>query len=334
MKAGFVTKYAVGILLATAASAGAADFNLKLAHAAIGEENPLNKAVEYFANEVESASGGRVAVTIFGGGQMGDDRELVELVQEGTIDIAVPTVSKLSAWDAAFSAPEIPYIFPNRDVALKVLKGDYGDFLEVKLNDLGLTSIGWYESGFREMTNNIRPIRTPEDLKGIKMRTMAVEAHIEAFSHMGANPTPMAFSELYSALQQKVVDGQENPLTNIVNNKMYEVQSYVSLTNHVYSAYISVMNKDKLAALPEGIQKILKDASGRALTFELKVIDDEEVKNLATIEAAGVKVNKLSDTEVAAFREKIAEISEELKNLVGADAYDGLTAAVAKAEAN
>lgn len=315
-------------ILAVAGPAAAAEYELKLGHAAIGEDNPLSVAVEFFAKDIAEASDGRISVQVFGGGQMGDDRELVELAQEGTLDLAVPTVSKLSAWDPAFAAPEIPYVFPNRDVALSVLQGGYGDFLEPKLNDLGLATVGWFENGFREMTNNVRPISKPEDLDGIKLRTMAVEAHIETFSHLGANPTPMAFSELYSALQQNVVDGQENPLVNIVNNKMYEVQKYVSMTNHVYSAYIVVMNQAVLDEMPADLQDILRASLSRALDHELALIDENEATYLKTIEEAGVEVNTLTDEELAAFRAKVGEIGDKLKTLVGEDAYEALNAAV------
>lgn len=323
---------AVAAILLGTTSALAAEYELKLAHAAIGANNPVHLALESFAEDIASASGGQIEVTLFGGGQMGNDRELVELAQEGTIDIAVPTVSKLSAWDPAFAAPEIPYVFPSRDVALAVLGGAYGAYLEPKLNDLGLTTLGWFENGFRQMTNNLRPISKPGDLEGIKLRTMAVEAHIEAFDHLGANPTPMAFSELYSALQQNVVDGQENPLTNIVNNKMYEVQDYVSLTNHVYSAYIVVMNQGKFDAMPQELRSQLREALARALQTELDIIDADETRNLEVIEGAGVKVNALSDAEITTFREALGALSGRFEELVGADAYQALTAAVAQAQ--
>jgi tripartite ATP-independent transporter DctP family solute receptor len=319
---------ALAILFATASVAYAADFELKLGHAAIGESNPLHRAVLFFAEDVEKASGGRISVTVFGGGQMGDDGELAELTQEGTLDIAVPTVSKLAVWDPAFSAPEIPYVFPNREVALKVLHGEYGEYLEPKLNDLGFTTLGWYENGFRDMTNNKRPITKPEDLSGIKLRTMQVEAHIEAFSHLGANPTPMAFGELYSALQQNVVDGQENPLTNIVNNKMHEVQKYLSLTKHVYSSYIVLINSEKYENLPADLQDVIKSSMEASLEYQINIIDEDEAKNLAEIEAAGVQVNALSDQEVTAFREELNQISDKFKQLVGEEAYVRLTDAV------
>ncbi|MDO6732382.1 TRAP transporter substrate-binding protein [Marinovum sp. 2_MG-2023] len=326
------TLSALAVLLLGSTSVMAADYELKLGHAAIGAENPVHLALEAFAEDIAESTDGQIEVTIFGGGQMGNDRELVELAQEGTIDIAVPTVSKLSAWDPAFAAPEIPYVFPNRDVALSVLGGAYGDFLEPKLNDLGLTTVGWFENGFRHVTNNLHPISKPEDLQGIKLRTMAVEAHIEAFGHLGANPTPMAFSELYSALQQNVVDGQENPLTNIVNNKMYEVQDYVSLTNHVYSAYIVVMNQGAYEDMPEELQTQLREALARALQTELDIIDADEARNLDVIEEAGVKVNALSDAEVAVFRETLGALSGRFEELVGADAYQALTAAVSETQ--
>ncbi|MDG4674817.1 TRAP transporter substrate-binding protein [Shinella sp. 838] len=327
-----ISGLAVAALMA--ANAYAADYKLKLGHAAIGEENPVHVALLFFAEDVKKVSDGRIEVEIFGGGQMGNDRELVELTQEGTLDLAVPTVSKLSSWDPAFAAPEIPYMFPNRDVALKVLSGEYGKFLEPKLNDLGLTTVGWFENGFRQMTNNVRPIVKPEDLSGIKLRTMEVEAHIEAFSHLGANPTPMAFSELYSALQQEVVDGQENPLSNIVNNKMYEVQDYVSLTSHVYSAYIVLINSAKYESLPAEMQDIVRSSLDKALKQELEIIDANEASSLKLIEEAGVKINKLSDQEITAFRTALGDISARFEELVGKQAYQAITEAVAKVQSN
>ncbi|WP_257098580.1 TRAP transporter substrate-binding protein [Pseudovibrio flavus] len=318
-------------LLATTALAAAADFTISVAHEAPGEENHLNRAALYFQQEMAKRTDGRVEVVLYPGGQMGTDRELIELTQEGTLDISIPTVSKLAPWDTAFAAPELPYVFPNRDVALKVLGGEFGEFLNARLEPMGLKTVGWFENGFRHATNNTRPIHKPEDFQGIKLRTMQVDAHIAAFQHMGANPTPMAFSELYSALQQKVVDGQENPLTNIAMNRMYEVQKYVSLTNHVYSAYIVLMNPDNYAALPEDIQSTVTATLQDALKYQIDIIESEEAEYLETIKAAGTAVNELTAEEMAAFQASVAEIEGELSEMVGKDAYDALLTAVKNA---
>ncbi|WP_068088790.1 TRAP transporter substrate-binding protein [Polycladidibacter stylochi] len=325
---------APALLMATTALSQAADYTLSMAHAAIGEENPINLAAIYFKNELEKRTNGQVEVTLYPGGQMGNDRELVELVQDGTLDLAMPTVSKLAPWDKAFSAPGIPYIFPDRNVALEVLNGEFGDYLNTRLEPMGLTSIGWFEGGFRQITNNVRPITKPDDLKGIKIRTMPVDAHIAVFKHLGANPTPMAFSELYSALQQKVVDGQENPLINIVANRMYEVQDYVSLTNHVYSAYIVLANPESMENLPTEIQGEVKATLQDALRYQLDVIDKEEAGYVKQIEETGTKVNALSPQQIGAFQAKISEIEGELAAMIGEETYKVLKDAVAKASSN
>ena len=319
------------LVLSVATAAEAAEYTLKVAHEAVGETNHVQLAWLEFKKEVEAKSGGRVEIKIFPGGQLGTDTQLVELTQDGAIDITCPTVSKLAGWDKAFSAPEIPYIFPNREVAMKVLKGDFGAFLDKRLEPMGLKRIGWFENGFRHTTNNVRPIVKPEDFKGIKLRTMPVDAHILVFSHLGANPTPMSFSELYSALQQKVVDGQENPLTNIVLNRMFEVQKYVSLTNHVYSTYIALANVDRYNALPEDIREIISTAMENSLAFQLAYIEKEEEKYLDSIKKAGVQVNALSPDQMKAFQDKIGEVEGKLSDMVGADALkllkDSVTAA-------
>lgn len=322
---------AFSLVLSVATTATAAQYTLKVAHEAAGQTNPVQLAWLEFKKEVETKSGGRVEIQIFPGGQLGTDVQLVELTQDGAVDITCPTVSKLAAWDKAFSAPEIPYIFPNREIAIKVLQGDYGKFLDKRLEPMGLKRLGWFENGFRHTTNNVGPIAKPEDFKGIKLRTMQVDAHVLAFKHLGANPTPMAFSELYSALQQKVIDGQENPLANIALARMYEVQKYLSLTNHVYSSYIALINAKRHNALPEDIRKIVATAMDNALAFQLDHIVKEEAKYLETIKKAGVQVNTLSPEQTQAFQKKLSEIEGKMADMVGAEAFKVLKASVAAA---
>lgn len=259
---------------------------------------------------------------------MGDDIETVELTQQGLIDIVVPTVSKMGNWDPAFNAPELPYVFPNRETAVGVLQGDFGNMLFERASDLDLKGIGWMENGFRHATNTKRPITQPSDFKGIKLRTMPVEAHMTAFKSFCANPTPMAFSELYSALQQKVVDGQENPVSNIYNNRMYEVQDYVSLTGHVYSTYIVLMSQMKHDSLSEDERKVVLTAMDNVYKLQLDIINKEETEQLEFIKSKGVKVNQLSNVEMQAFIDETAKLSGYFSDLVGDDVYGLLTSEV------
>ncbi|MTI16263.1 TRAP transporter substrate-binding protein, partial [Rhodobacteraceae bacterium RKSG542] len=196
---------AAAALTFAAGSAFAADYTLRVAHGNT-ESYHMHKAWEKFKEVVESESKGDIVVEIYANGQMGEDRELLEFVQDGTIDLNASTVAVLAGWDTAFATSELPYMFPDRKTALSALNGSYGEFIGERAMDIGMLHLGWFENGFRQVNTNVRAVHKPEDLNGIKIRTMQVDAHMAAFRHLGANPTPMAFGEVYSALQQGVVD--------------------------------------------------------------------------------------------------------------------------------
>ena len=292
--------------------------------------SPHHKAWEFFKKQVEKESNGDIEVSIFPSTQMGEERELLELVQMGTLDMVGSNVAVLGGWDTAFSASELPYVFPNREIALKVLNGDYGKFLFNRLDDMGITGLGWFENGFRHITNSKGSIYKPSDLEGLKIRTMQVDSHILAFKQLGANPTPMVFGEVYSAIQQKVVDGQENPFSLIVGNKFYEVAPYISLTGHVYSTHIVGINPEKLASLPKKYQDLIKSSIIDAEEYQQKVIAEEENGYIAFLEEHGAKVNHLTSEQKQEFINALNDIKPQLRKMVGADAYDTLMASVQK----
>ncbi|MGR5140461.1 TRAP transporter substrate-binding protein [Photobacterium sp. DNB23_23_1] len=292
--------------------------------------SPHHEAWKFFKEKVEKESNGEIKVTIFPATQMGEERELLELVQMGTLDMVGSNVAVLGGWDKAFSASELPYVFPNREVALNVLNGDYGQFLFTRLDDLGITGLGWFENGFRHITNSRRPIYEPSDLQGLKVRTMQVDSHMAAFKKLGANPTPMVFGEVYSAIQQKVVDGQENPFSLIVGNKFYEVAPYISLTNHVYSTHIVGINPVKYNSLPQEYQQLIQSAVLEAEVHQQEVIAQEEKEYINFLESQGAKVNYLTREQNQMFIDSISEIEDDLKQMVGVDAYNVLMKNVEK----
>ena len=313
-----------------ATTAIAADYTLKVAHGNT-ETYHMHKAWEKFKEVVEAESKGEISVEIFANGQMGEDRELLEFVQDGTIDLNASTVGVLVGWDPAFATSELPYMFPNRKTALSALNGSYGDFISKRSEELGMLHLGWFENGFRQVNNNIRPIYEPKDLEGIKIRTMQVDAHMAAFRQLGANPTPMAFGEVYSALQQGVVDAEENPLSNIVPNRFYEVAKYVSMTNHVYSTHIVVMNPDKFYSLPEKYQDLVRRAVKEGEAHQQAIIKSQEAELIDFINSHGGEVNELTPEQMAAFQAKVGEISDELKAMVDPEAFDVLRKAIDEA---
>ncbi|MTI18140.1 TRAP transporter substrate-binding protein [Rhodobacteraceae bacterium RKSG542] len=304
-----------------------AEYTLRVAHGN-NEQFHMHKAWEKFKEVVEAESKGEIAVEIYANGQMGEDRELLEFVQDGTIDLNASTVAVLAGWDTAFAASELPYMFPDRATALAALNGSYGEWLFKRAEEIGFKGLGWFETGFRNINNSVRPIYKPEDLDGIKIRTMQVDAHMAAFRHLGANPTPMAFGEVYSALQQGVVDAQENPLSAIVTSRLYEVAPFVSLTNHVYSTHIVVMNPDRFESLPENYQDLILRAVKEGEAHQQAIIAKEEQEMIAILEKEGGKVNALSPEEIKVFQDRISEISADLKGMVDPEAYEVLRKAV------
>ncbi len=292
-----------------------AETNIRVGHGA-ADTYHMHKAWVKFKELVEKESNNDITVDIYPNGQVGGDRELTEAVQSGIVDMTAPVVEVMAGWDPAFSVPGLPYTFSSREEALKALNGEFGHKLLAKVEDFGIKGLGWMENGIRNITSNKCPIKQPSDLNGVKIRTMQVEAHMDAFKAMGANPTPMSFNEVYSALQQGVVDAQENPLGHIYSSRFYEVQKCLTLSGHVYSTHMVLANPDFYAGLSDEDRALIDSALARAIDYQQKVIASEEQEQLAAIKAAGVTVTNLTPEEVAKFQEVTAPIREKYTKLV------------------
>ncbi|MDB1125348.1 TRAP transporter substrate-binding protein [Vibrio algarum] len=292
-----------------------AETHIRVGHGA-ADTYHMHKAWVKFKELVEKDSGAEITVDIFPNGQVGGDRELTEAVQSGIVDMTAPVVEVMAGWDPAFSVPGLPYTFASRHAALDALNGEFGQILLDKVSNFGIKGLGWMENGIRNITSNKCPIKKPSDLKGVKIRTMQVEAHMDAFKAMGANPTPMSFNEVYSALQQGVVDAQENPLGHIYSSRFYEVQNCVTLSGHVYSTHMVLANPDFYEGLSSSDKAIIDSALVRAIDYQQEVIASEEKEQLAAIKAAGVTVTTLSTEEVAEFQKVTAPIREKYTKLV------------------
>lgn len=303
---------AVSGVLSTSAFAGE---TIRVGHGA-ADTYHMHKAWVKFKEIVEQETANEITVEIFPNGQVGGDRELTEAVQSGIVDMTAPVVEVMAGWDPAFSIPGLPYTFASRADALKALDGEFGEKLLGKVEDFGIKGLGWMENGIRNITSNKCPIKEPSDLSGVKIRTMQVEAHMEAFKAMGANPTPMSFNEVYSALQQGVVDAQENPLGHIYSSRFYEVQNCVTLSGHVYSTHMVLANPDFYSGLTEKNRALIDSALKRAIDFQQEVIASEEQEQLAAIKAAGVTVTTLTPEQVAMFQKVTEPVREKYTQLV------------------
>jgi len=311
--------------LAFAASAGT---TIKVGHGA-AEAFHMHRALLKFEELVEAGSGGEIDVQIFPSSQMGPDREMIEGVQTGVLEMAIPPSSFFAGWDPAFAVIELPYMYASKDIAFDVLDGSAGDGMLSRVENQGLVGLGWLELGVRNVTNNVRPVATPEDLEGVKLRTMKVPAHVATFETLGANPTPMNFGEVYSALQQGVIDGQENPLAIIASQRFYEVQKYLSTTGHVFAVYMPVISKPFFESLSAEHQKLVRDSMAAARDHQAQLVASEDAAQLEQIRAAGVEVLELTAEQRQVFADKTESVRLQYREKVGAEAYDNWVSAVA-----
>lgn len=294
------TTAAIGI----ASSAFAADMTMKFGH--VGAPGSLFEAsANNFAECVNSTSDGKVEVQTFGSSQLGKDKELLQKLKLGQVDFALPS-SVMSSVDDVFGIFEMPYIISDRDHMRRVqgaMMGKFQSAAEAK----GYHIVGLAENGFRHITNNTRAINVPADLEGIKLRTPNGVWRVSMFKLYGANPTPMAFSDVFTALQTGVMDGQENPYAQIASAKFQEVQKYLSITGHVYTPAYILASQKKFSGLAEDVQAMLTDCASKAQDFTYEKAAQLETELLEVIKAAGVEVN---EADKAAFIEASKPIYE------------------------
>ncbi len=300
------------------ASGAAAEMTLKFGH--VGAPGSLFEATaENFAECTNAALAGEVLVQTFGSSQLGKDQELLQKLKLGQVDFSLPS-SVMSSVDDTFGIFEMPYIITDRDHMRRV-QGEMMDTFQSAANDNGYHIVGLAENGFRNITNNVRPITVPSDLAGIKLRTPNGVWRLKMFREYGANPTPMAFSDVFTALQTGVMDGQENPYAQIASAKFQEVQKYLSVTGHVYTPAYILMSKKKFDALSPELQAGLTECANKTQDFTYEKAAELEASLLKVIEDAGVAVNT---ADKAAFIEASAPIYKQFAEEVegGQDMID------------
>src|SRR5438034_402499 len=267
----------------------AAQETLKM-NISISQNSHYGVAVDTFAREVEARTGGRYKVQNFYSGALGAERESIEAIQLGTLDLTLTSTGPVPNFVPEVAILDIPFLFRDYAHARAVLDGPIGQELLEKFPAKGMVALAWAENGFRHMTNSKRPVNAPDDLKGLKMRTMENPIHIQAYKQFGILPTPMAFTEVFTALQQGTVDGQENPLSVITAAKLDQVQKNLSLTGHVYSPAVILMNKGQWDKLSEADKLAFLDAASEGVKANRARVDDDERKAGAALRARGMTV--------------------------------------------
>lgn len=284
---------------------------------AANDKDPYFITANKFAELVKTYTDGRFEVDLFGAGQLGNEPEMIKNLSMGTMDVGVITNAPLGAFVNAFMVLDLPFIFPSTQVAHQVLDGPAGKQLLEKLAPLQVTGLAFSEGGFRHMINNSRPVNTPEDLKNVKYRVMQTPIYIGMFQALGANAVPMPWGEVFSAMQQKVVDGLEIPVPVIYANKFYEVAKYLSLTGHTYSPLVIMVSNTTWNKLSEADRKAFAKAAQEAAVYEraeiAKIIDGF----LQELAKEGMAINEVADKKP--FQEFVKPMYQDFEGKIGAD---------------
>jgi tripartite ATP-independent transporter DctP family solute receptor len=304
-------------LVLPASSAWAQNIVLKAAHV-VDDNHPYHHGLVKLGELLSERTGGRISVQVYHSGQLGNERDLIEGMGMGTVDIASTSSAPASGFVPEFTVFDLPYIFTSREHAYKVMDGDIGTELFEKLAAQGVLGLGYFENGFREITNSVRPIVKPEDLKNLKIRVMESPAPIATFRALGANPTPMAWGEVFTSLQQKTIDAQENPLPVIYGQRIYEVQEYLSMTDHFYAPSLLMMSQATFDSFDEADQAVILQAAKEAVAYQREVSQKQAAEFLELLKEKGMKVNEDVDKEafIAATAPVYADFEAEFGEII------------------
>lgn len=292
-------------MFAVSALAAQAETTLKFAHPVPETDLQQNLALE-FKRIVEEKTGGEVKVQIFPNGLLGNDQQMIDGTRSGIIDVTLVGLNNYTGLVPDAGAFELPFIFPTREIAYKALDGAPGAAVAAAMEGSGLKLLGYGESGYRNMTNNRGPIRVPDDLKGLRMRVNNSKALNDMFNLLGANPQQLPVAELYTALETGVVDAQDHPIGIVWSFKFNEVQKFLSLTQHAYSALGMTMNKARLDGLTADQQAAITEAATAAINMQRGLVQAKEEEMIAELEGAGMQVNR--DVDAAAFQAAIRPV--------------------------
>ncbi|WP_207462671.1 TRAP transporter substrate-binding protein [Azospirillum sp. SYSU D00513] len=296
-------------------------------------DNHWGAGAKKFAEVVSEKSGGKLKIKLFAGGVLGGDVQTVSAMQGGTIEMSMMAPSLLVGLVPDFSVFEFPFLFRSPQESDAVLDGAAGKTLIGKLPEKGIVGLSYWEHGFRNLTNNKRPIAKWEDIQGLKIRVIQVPLYIETFNALGANAVPLPLPELYTALETGTVDGQENPLASIESSKFYEVQKHLSTTNHTYNPLIVLASGKFWDKLTEDERKLLLEAAEEVKPYQRQVSRDMNAKVLERLKASGMTVTEISEAEKARMAEKLKPVTDKFAAAADQTLMQQLRADLEKARA-
>lgn len=294
---------------------------LKIGHVE-AEDRSTHRALLEFEKQVEEATQGRIDVKIFANSELGGDEELCESVAMGTIQMALPSTSVLTSYNEKIGVLDMPYLFTSTEAAFAAMDGDLGKQIDEWITGNGFVPLGYLYNGPRCTTNNTRPIHTPADMAGMKVRVMSSPVFIKMYETLGANPTPMSFSELFTGLQQNVVEGQENPPTLIYASGFQQVQRYLTIDNHVHNFLVILTNEAWLNSLSAEDKAVIEEAAAQLVSNQRNMEMEDNSTIVDKLAAEGMEVNTLTDEEYQAFVDKVQPMYDEYKQMWGEEIFD------------
>lgn len=320
------------LVLTLAVPAQAQTITLKFSHV-VAADTPKGKAAEKFRQLAESATKGRVKVEIYPNSQLYKDGDELEALQRGAVQMLAPSVSKFGPLGVRdFEVFDLPYLFTNTETVYRVTDGDIGRKLFAKLEPKGILGLAYWDNGFKQYSAN-RPMRKPADFRGVKLRVQSSKVLAATVRQLGGVPQVMAFSEVYTALQQGVVDGAENPVSNLYTQKMHEVQKHLTLSDHGYLVYAVIVNRKFWEGLPPDVRTALEGAMKEATRYERAIAAKENADALALVKQSGkTEVYVLDAKEKEAWRQALLPVHKEFESVIGRDLIQSIYAVAAQVD--
>jgi TRAP-type transport system periplasmic protein len=321
---------ATTLFAASTAFAQYAERTIKLSNG-VNEDHPVGAGVKKMQEVLNAKTGGKLKINAFWGGSAGNDLQATQALRAGTQEMVISSSSPLVGIVKELGVFDLPFLFGNEKEADAVLDGQAGQYFNKKLEEAGLVNLAYWENGFRNLTNSKRPVNKVEDFEGVKVRVMQNNIFLDTFKTLGTNAVPMAFGEVFTALETKTIDGQENPFVTINTSKFYEVQKYLSVTRHAYTPFLVLYSKKMWDTLSPQEQAVLREAAIEGQKVQRATIRTNDGKALADLKAKGMQVNEISSAEQKRMFEKVKPVYEKNAGTIGADAINVVVDALKKA---
>ncbi|CAN7625746.1 TRAP transporter substrate-binding protein [Bosea sp. LjRoot9] len=327
--ASLITGIALAALAGSAAQAQIKERNIRISNG-INEDHPIGNGVAKMRACMAEKSGGKLKLQGFWGGSLGGDLQATQALRAGTQEMVITSSSPLVGIMPELGVFDLPFLLTNEKEADAILDGPFGKYIADKLPGFGVVNLSYWENGFRNLTNSKRAVAKAEELTGLKVRVMQNNIFLDSFKSMGANATPMAFGEVFAALETHAIDGQENPLVTIDTSKLYEVQKYLTMTRHAYTPMLTLYSKKLWDQLSPEEQAILTECSIVGRDEERRVARDLNDKSLANLKSKGMLVSEVSPEELTKMREATAAVYQRHEATIGKATIDRIQADLAK----